>query len=276
MKSIIIFLALIFTVNISAQINLLYKSSSAFYISESYKSTKQLSFEVATNILFELRKDKKMQNITFNSFVLTNERDNTYTGNLVLNDNDILVTFPVEVVYDGSSVRWTIPPMLEWSLAPKKKVLTEAEQKSKLETDKKTKNEADADAKKKKLDALLAGISKNENNSYKEQHNDDPYLPLNYSDQSTRNEGIGINGRGIPTKKLIRPDCNESGLVVVKIVVNRNGDVIEAIPGIKGTTNMNNCLLETAKKIALSHKWQADNNAPDKQFGFVAINFTLK
>ena len=59
------------------------------------------------------------------------------------------------------------------------------------------------------------------------------------------------------------------------IVVNQNGNVIEALPGVKGTTNTAQCLLEPAKKIALSHKWQPDPNAPTKQIGFVKVNFNL-
>ena len=45
-------------------------------------------------------------------------------------------------------------------------------------------------------------------------------------------------------------------MVIVKIIVNKNGNVIEADPGVKGTTNTAHCLLEPAKKIALSHKWR--------------------
>ena len=45
--------------------------------------------------------------------------------------------------------------------------------------------------------------------------------------------------------------------------------------GVRGTANTADCLLETAKKIALSHKWSADPNAPTKQIGFVTVNFKL-
>jgi hypothetical protein len=64
-------------------------------------------------------------------------------------------------------------------------------------------------------------------------------------------------------------------LVVVQIKVNRQGNVISAEPGIKGSTNTHPCLLEPAKKIALSHKWPPDPNAPATQIGFVSINFEV-
>ena len=64
-------------------------------------------------------------------------------------------------------------------------------------------------------------------------------------------------------------------MVIVRIVVNKSGNVIEAEPGVKGTTNTAQCLLDPAKKMALSHKWPADSNAPTRQIGFVSVNFKL-
>lgn len=87
--------------------------------------------------------------------------------------------------------------------------------------------------------------------------------------------GYGLNGRGSANYQTLKQDCNESGMVIVRIVVNRNGNVVEAEPGVKGTTNKAACLLEPAKKIALSHKWAPDANAPTKQIGFVKVNFQL-
>ena len=67
---------------------------------------------------------------------------------------------------------------------------------------------------------------------------------------------------------------NEYGLIVVDIVVNQNGNVIEATAGVKGSNNITNCLKEVAKKIAMSYKWEADSKAPARQYGKVSINFT--
>ncbi len=63
--------------------------------------------------------------------------------------------------------------------------------------------------------------------------------------------------------------------MVVKIVVDRNGRVIDAEPGVKGTTNSNPCLLEPARKTALLHRWNPDPKAPSQQIGFVVVNFKL-
>lgn len=86
--------------------------------------------------------------------------------------------------------------------------------------------------------------------------------------------GWGLAGRKLAgnTKKV--QDCNESGTVVVKIWVNRNGNVIKA-ERTQGTTNTNPCLVNPALETARTFKWQADSNAPETQIGFVVVNFKL-
>ena len=86
--------------------------------------------------------------------------------------------------------------------------------------------------------------------------------------------GWGLAGRKLSgnTKKV--QDCNESGTVVVKIWVNRNGNVIKA-ERTQGTTNTNPCLVNPALETARTFKWQADSNAPETQIGFVVVNFKL-
>lgn len=84
-----------------------------------------------------------------------------------------------------------------------------------------------------------------------------------------------LGGRKALNKEKYIQDCNESGEVVVRIEVNRNGKVIRAIPGQKGTTNTSPCLLEPAKRAALNTKFNSDTNAPSKQVGFITYVFKL-
>ena len=86
--------------------------------------------------------------------------------------------------------------------------------------------------------------------------------------------GWGLAGRKLAgnTKKV--QDCNESGTVVVKIWVNRSGNVIKA-ERTQGTTNTNPCLVNPAIETARTFKWQADSKAPETQIGFVVVNFKL-
>ncbi|WP_370477813.1 energy transducer TonB [Tamlana flava] len=163
-----------------------------------------------------------------------------------------------------------------------------AEAKAKAEAERIAKEKREQEEKKRKLDALIGGVSKSEGSETGSEGNDNqsgdkgqldgnPYAPSYFGGQGTGSGGVGygLGGRGAPSRSIYKQDCNESGLVVVRIVVNQSGNVVEAIPGIKGTTNNAQCLLEPAKKIALSHKWPADSNAPARQIGFVSVNFQL-
>ena len=73
----------------------------------------------------------------------------------------------------------------------------------------------------------------------------------------------------------MQQECNQSGRVVVKITVDRSGKVVDAQPGVRGTTNSDPCLLEPARKTAFMHRWNPDSNAPSRQIGFVVVNFKL-
>ncbi|MCA0133567.1 energy transducer TonB [Winogradskyella alexanderae] len=153
------------------------------------------------------------------------------------------------------------------------------------EEERRRKEEAE---KRKKLDNLIGGVKNSEGPNNAGEGNDDrpgnkgqldgnPYAPSYFGGSGPGKGGVGygLGGRGKPSRKIYKQDCNEYGLVVVRIEVNRQGSVIKAEPGIKGTTNTHPCLLEPAKKIAESHKWPPDPNAPTRQIGFVSINFDL-
>lgn len=166
-----------------------------------------------------------------------------------------------------------------------------ADAKAKAEAERIAKEKREQEEKKKKtdaLDALIGGVSKSEGEETGSEGDDnragdkgqldgDPYAPSYFGDPGTGSGGVGygLNGRGRAQYTKMKQDCNESGMVIVRIVVNKNGNVIEATPGVKGTTNTAKCLLDPAKKIALSHKWRADSKAPAKQIGFVKVNFKL-
>ena len=95
------------------------------------------------------------------------------------------------------------------------------------------------------------------------------------------NDGLGgdgnylLKGRRALSKPVKKPDCNEEGVVVVRIEVDSHGNVIKAEPGVKGTSNHSPCLLEPAKKAALATKWNPDGNAPNKQVGLIRYKFVL-
>ena len=104
-----------------------------------------------------------------------------------------------------------------------------------------------------------------------------PYSSSYYNNYGLggRGKGYGLNGRNLQSNGKVVQDCNKEGTVVVRITVNNNGEVVQAVPGVKGSTNTHPCLLEPARKTALLHKWFPDNNAPAEQIGFVVIQFKL-
>lgn len=171
-----------------------------------------------------------------------------------------------------------------------------AAQKAKAEAERVAKEKALAaekakqaqDAKKRELDALMGGLNKSDGTASGSEGNDtkagdkgqpdgDPYATSYYGSPGSGSGtgGYGLNGRTLVNKGKVAQECNEEGRVVVQIVVDRNGRVISATPGVKGTTNTAACLMEPAKKTAFMHQWNLDSNAPSQQVGFVVVNFKL-
>ena len=168
------------------------------------------------------------------------------------------------------------------------KAKAEAERIAKEKRDAEEKKRQEQEAKKKNIDALIGGVAKSDGTATgsegddnkagdKGQPDGDPYATSYYGapGSGSGTGGYGLNGRSLASQGKVQQDCNEEGRVVVRIVVGRNGQVIQATPGVKGTTNNAPCLLEPAKRTAMLHKWNADSNAPSEQIGFVVVNFKL-
>lgn len=161
-----------------------------------------------------------------------------------------------------------------------------ADAKAKAEAERIAKEKQEQDDKKRKLDALIGGVSKSEGTATGGEGNDnragdkgqldgDPYAPSYFGSGGSGSGGVGygLNGRGIVGNDTFKPNCdNQYGRVVVKIEVNQAGKVVNAVPGIKGTTG-DSCLFEAAEKTARSFKFNPDPKAPIKQIGFVELNF---
>lgn len=167
----------------------------------------------------------------------------------------------------------------------KKKAVAEA--KAKKEAERVARVQREQDAKKKRLDDLIGGIGKSDGTETggegddnragdKGQLNGDPYAPSYFGEPGSGGggTGYGLRGRGRPSKSKVVPECDEEGSVVVEIHVNRQGRVVKAIPGKRGTTGVS-CLYDAARKTALTYKWPPNTKAPIDQTGFVVINFSV-
>lgn len=177
-----------------------------------------------------------------------------------------------------------------------KKRADEAARKAKAEAERKERERQEAEErlrqeqedKKKKLDALMGGINNSDGEASGGEGDDelpgdkgradgDPYATTYYGAPGTGSGagGYGLSGRSLVSRGKVEQECNEEGRVVVRIVVDRNGKVVQATPGVKGTTNNDPCLLEPARETAFLHKWNLDSKAPNQQIGFVVVNFKL-
>ena len=135
------------------------------------------------------------------------------------------------------------------------------------------------------LDNLLNGNSSDgkpkgegddEIEGIKGKENGDPEANKYYGNTGNGFDGdYNLAGRKALSKPKEQPDCEEEGIVVVQITVNKNGKVTSAIPGVKGTTNSAACLLKPAKEAALKTTWNSDSKAPIKQTGTIIYKFSL-
>lgn len=95
-----------------------------------------------------------------------------------------------------------------------------------------------------------------------------------------RGAGISfsLDGRNV-IGSLAKPEytVNDYGDVVVTITVDKNGDVISAVPGGKGTTTTDSRLWEAARKAAVSAKFNrvTGADAPVYQKGTITYKFKL-
>ncbi len=124
-----------------------------------------------------------------------------------------------------------------------------------------------------------SGEGNDQTNGDKGNASGDPNASGYYGDGGSGGGGTG-NYRLGNRKALSKPkpdfNCNEQGIVVVKVYVDAQGKVQKAIPGMKGTTNPAPCLMEAAKKAALKTKWSPDPKAPSLQIGKIIYSFKIR
>ncbi|MFA5815426.1 MAG: hypothetical protein WC865_07380 [Bacteroidales bacterium] len=95
-------------------------------------------------------------------------------------------------------------------------------------------------------------------------------------------KGAGISyslyGRNV-VGSLAKPEyaVNDYGDVVVMITVNKDGDVVAAVPGAKGTTTTDSRLWDAARKVAMAAKFNkvTGTDAPVYQKGSITYHFKL-
>lgn len=77
---------------------------------------------------------------------------------------------------------------------------------------------------------------------------------------------------------LVTPadDGQKTGKIAVRISINREGVVVAAVPGVKGTTLNDRDLWQKCKEAVMGARLNQADNAPDLQVGIVVFNFKVK
>jgi outer membrane biosynthesis protein TonB len=91
--------------------------------------------------------------------------------------------------------------------------------------------------------------------------------------------GVGsLDGYELANRRAIRKPkpkytCNKTGVVVIRVWVNTEGETYKAELDLKNTTDTSPCLVNEAKAAALQTTWLADANANPTQIGSIIYNF---
>ena len=132
--------------------------------------------------------------------------------------------------------------------------------------------------------ALYPGKKENIENSEGDNNGDGNQGAIDGDQNSEVYEGGGIGkngtayqlgGRKVEYKEKPIYNLQVEGKVVVTITVDRLGNVINAIPGAKGSTTLNKQLLQRAKIAALKTKFDPKQTAPTNQQGKIVYHFSL-
>ena len=88
-------------------------------------------------------------------------------------------------------------------------------------------------------------------------------------------KGVSFNLGGRGSKELVPPSAsnNTPGKIVVEIFVDKEGNVVRAKAGVKGTTISNRNLEIKCEQAARKCKFAADPNAPEEQRGTITYRF---
>ncbi|MGM0666345.1 MAG: energy transducer TonB family protein [Bacteroidota bacterium] len=100
----------------------------------------------------------------------------------------------------------------------------------------------------------------------------------NYGEGSgTGTEGVSFDLAGRQARSLPKPsyDIQNEGIVVVEVTVDRNGNVIQARPGVKGSTILEEYFLRVARDAAMAAKFDRKPDAPAIQKGTIKYIFKL-
>jgi hypothetical protein len=110
-------------------------------------------------------------------------------------------------------------------------------------------------------------------------------VPTGSVDSKVRGEGSGtgdkgisynLQGRGFQSLPKPKYDYQGEGIVVVEVSVDKSGKVVQAVPGVKGSTTLDEYLLRVAREAAMAARFDSKSDAPAVQKGTISYHFILR
>lgn len=101
-------------------------------------------------------------------------------------------------------------------------------------------------------------------------------LANNYNGTGSGNGGLALPNRSWVSKPTVEDHHRNTGKIVVEIRVDKNGNVIFAQAGAKGTTITDYDLLTRCENAVRNTRFNASDNAPDVQVGYVTFVFKVQ
>lgn len=101
-------------------------------------------------------------------------------------------------------------------------------------------------------------------------------LANNYNGNGSGNGGLQMAQRSFVNKPTVDDDHRSTGRIVVEIHVDKNGNVLYAQAGAKGTTITNYSLFMKCENAVKNAKLNSSDNAPDTQVGYVTFVFKVR
>ncbi len=77
-------------------------------------------------------------------------------------------------------------------------------------------------------------------------------------------------------KKVEENSDSSIGVVIIRVCVDRNGNVVSSNFEKKGSTTIDEDLINIAKENGYKYKFEKKENAPDPQCGTIRYDFKLK
>lgn len=138
--------------------------------------------------------------------------------------------------------------------------------------------------------AIFKGVNKSLNYTIEVSHNQLTHLFVNMLNGEIEDRSRLFNGnisedsegvsfclsRRFPVS-LPKPEYNiqREGIVVVEVTVDKNGNVTNAVPGVRGSTTINDYLMTSARNAALRAKFNVIDS-PSFQKGTITYQFILQ